>query len=126
MTEEGSLNCDHVECGNIDKVWQPHLVRGFPGGLKPHPYCVRCGYVKNIGSDRAAGIGYFINVISQIEKRMNIKGGAVRMRLAVMELEKIEGFDDAYSMTRYSQEKIFIDIIKRLYLIPERTIEQFL
>ncbi len=101
-------------------------MRGHSCGLKPHPFCVRCGYVKNIGSDRAAGIGYFINVISQIEKNRNIPGGSVRMRLAVRELEKIDDFEDAYSMTRYAQEKIFISIIKKLYQIPERTIEQFL
>jgi len=29
-------------------------------------------------------------------------------------------------MTRYAQEKIFISIIRKLYQIPERTIEQFL
>lgn len=98
----------------------------MPCGLKPHPFCLRCGYVKNIGSDRAAGKGYFINVISQIEKNLIIPGKSVRMRLAVRELEKIDDFEDAYSMTRYAQEKIFISIIRKLYQIPESTIQQFL
>ncbi len=71
-------------------------------------------------------MGYYINVISHIEKHMNIPGKSVRMRIAVRELEKIDDFEDSYSMTRYAQEKIFINIIKKLYQIPERTIEQFL
>jgi hypothetical protein len=81
-------------------------------GLKSHPFCIRCGMVKNTGSDRAVGKGYFINVISQIEKYLNIPGSSVRMRLIVKELEKMGDFEDAYSMSRYAQEKIFISIIK--------------
>ncbi len=82
--------------------------------------------VKNIGSDRALGRGYFINVISQIEKYLKIPGSSVRMRLVVKELEKIEDFDDIYSMSRYAQEKIFISIVKKHYQITDRTIQQFL
>jgi hypothetical protein len=95
-------------------------------GLKSHPFCIRCGMVKNIGSDRAVGKGYFINVISQIDKHLKIPGSSVRMRLIVKELEKIEDFDDAYFMSRYAQEKIFINIIKKYYRIPDRTIQMFL
>ncbi len=82
--------------------------------------------VKNIGSDRATGRGYFINIISQIEKYLKLPGASVRMRLIVKDLEKIEDFDDAYSMSKYAQEKIFISIIKKYYPIPDTTIQQFL
>ena len=82
--------------------------------------------IKNIGSDKAKGEGYFINAISRIEKYLKIPGSTVRMRIVVKELEKIEEFDDSFSMSKYDQEKIFISIIKKYYQIPDRTIQQFL
>jgi len=82
--------------------------------------------VKNIGSDRAVGKGYFINVLSLLEKHLKIPGSTVRMRLVVKELENIDDFEDAYSMSKYSQEKVFITIIKKYYKIPDKTIQQFL
>ncbi len=82
--------------------------------------------VKNIGPDKAVSIGYFINIISQIDKHLKIQGSSVRMRLAVKELEKIEDFEDVYSMSKHAQEKIFTSIVKKYYQIPDRTIQQFL
>jgi hypothetical protein len=120
------MKCDHIDCGNTEKVWLPYIVREHPIILKSHPFCIRCGMVKNIGSDRAIGRGYFINAISQIEKHLKIPGSSVRTRLVVKDLEKIEDFDDGYSMSKYTQEKVFIRIVKKYYQIPDRTIQQFL
>ena len=120
------MRCDHIDCGDAEKIWLPYVVRAHNNGLKSHPFCTRCGMVKNIGSDRAIGRGYFINVISQIEKHLKTPGSSVRTRLVVKELEKIEDFDDAYSMSKYSQEKIFISIVKKYYQLPDSTIQQFL
>lgn len=61
--------------------------------------------VKNIGADRAVSRGHFVNVISQLEKHLNIPGSSVRKRLVIGDLEKIEDFDDAYSMNRYRQDR---------------------
>jgi hypothetical protein len=121
-----TLRCDHINCGSTEKVWLPYIVREHTIGLKSHPFCIRCGMVKNIGSDRATSIGYFINVISQIEKHIKIPGSSVRMRQVVKDLEKIEDFEDEYSMSKYAQEKIFIDIVKKYYQIPDGTIQMFL
>ncbi len=120
------LKCDHVDCGNTEKVWLPYVLRERPIVLKSHPYCIQCGMVKNIGSDRAKGTGYFINALSLMEKHLKIPGSSVRMRLVVKELEKIDDFEDAYSMSKYAQEKIFIEIIKKFYNLQDRTILQFL
>jgi hypothetical protein len=120
------MKCDHIECASIEKVWLPHILREHPKGLKSHPFCIRCGMIKNIGSDKAKGRGYYINVISQIQKHLKIPGSTVRMHLVVKELEKIEDFDDSFSMTKYNQEKILISIIKKYYQIPEITIQRFL
>ncbi len=128
MLEKGwkNLKCDHVDCGNTEKVWLPYMVRERLIVLKSHPYCIHCGIVKNIGSDRAAGIGYFINALSQMEKHLKLPGSSVRIRLIIKDLEKIEDFDDTYSMSKYAQEKVFISTVKRYYQIPDRTIKQFL
>ena len=126
MKRGKTLKCDHIDCGNNEKVWLPHMVREDSKGLKSHPYCILCGTVKNIGSDRAKGRGYFINVVSKIEKYLKLPGSSVRMRLIVKELEKIEDFDDAYSMSKYNQEKTFIGVIKKYYHIPDKTVQQFL
>lgn len=115
-----------MDCGNIEKVWLPYVVRERPIVLRSHPYCTQCGMVKNIGSDRAKGTGYFINALSRIEKHLKMPGSSVRMRLVAKELEKVDDFEDAYSMSKYAQEKIFIDIIKKFYNLPDRTIQQFL
>lgn len=120
------MKCDHVDCGNKEKVWLPFMIKEHPSGLKSHPFCTRCGMVKSIGSDKAVGRGYFINVISQIDQYLKLPGSSVRMRLVVKDLEKIEDFDDVYSMSKYAQEKVFTNIIKKYYRIPERTIQQFL
>ena len=120
------MKCNHIDCGSAEKVWLPYLVREHNSGLKSHPFCIQCGAVKNIGSDKAKNRGYFINIISQIEKYLNIPGSSVRVRLVVKDIEKIEDFDDAYSMSKYNQEKIFIGILKKYCQIPDRIIEQFL
>jgi len=120
------LKCDHVDCGNTEKVWLPYIIREHPIVLKSHPYCIHCGMVKNIGPDRAVGIGYFINALSRMEKYFKLPGSSVRMRLIVKELQNIEDFEDDYSMSKYSQEKIIINIIKKYYDIPDRIIQQFL
>ena len=57
-----------------------------------------------------------------MDKHLKIPGSSVRMRLVARELEKIEDFEDAYSMNKYAQEKIFIEIIKKYYNLPDRTI----
>lgn len=120
------MKCDHVDCGNIEKVWLPYSIREHPVVLRSHPYCIHCGMVKNIGSDRAVGSGYFINALSQMEKNLRLPGSSVRMRLVAKELENIEDFEDNYSMTKYAQEKTFIKIIKKYYMLPERVIQQYL
>jgi hypothetical protein len=120
------LKCDHIDCGSNEKVWLPYMMKEHHMGLKIHPFCIRCGTIKNIGSDRAIGRGYFINVISRIERHLNLPGSSIRMRLIAKDLEKIDDFDDTYSMSRYSQDKVFISLVKKYYQIPESTVKRFL
>ncbi|GFO95928.1 nucleoside-diphosphate-sugar epimerase [groundwater metagenome] len=35
-------------------------------GLKSHPYCIQCGMIKNISSDRERPLGYYMNILSHL------------------------------------------------------------
>lgn len=111
------MSCDHKPCGNIQKVWLPYEVRGHMKGLKSHPYCLRCGAVKNISSDRAKPLGYFMNVLSSLHVTK------VQTRLIAKDLEELEDFDDAFSISSFIQEQIFINIVKKYSSLPEHTIK---
>ena len=67
-----------------------------------------------------------MNVLSNLDQHLKIPGSSVRMRLVAKELENIGDFEDIYSMSKYAQERVFINIIRKYYQVPERTIEQFL
>ena len=120
------LKCEHKECGSKEKVWLEFQVKENLQGLKLHPYCIRCGMVRNVGSDKAKGSGYYINVLSDMEKHLKIPGSNVRMRLVAKELGKIEDFDDVYSMSKYIQDRTFTNIVKKYYQIPESVIQSYL
>lgn len=119
------MNCAHKSCGSDDKVWLPFAVAGANKGLKLHPYCVRCGSVMNISSDRARSIGYYVNVLARMGHR---KGGItkVQMRLIVKALEGCDGFEDSYLMTGYAQRNIFIDVVKKYCNFSEHLVSSVL
>jgi hypothetical protein len=115
-------NCKHESCGAAEKVWLPYEFEGRSRGLKPHPYCIHCGVLKNISSssaDRAKPLGYYTNILA----RLGIT--KVQIRLIVKELERMN-FDDIYSMTRSEQEGLFIRGVKKYSKVPEDTIRAFL
>jgi len=100
------IHCKHESCGVAEKVWLPYEFEGRSKGLKPHPYCIHCGVVKNTSPDRAKKLGYYVN---ELAKKPITK---VQMRLIIKELENM-CFDDAYSMTKSAQEEIFRSVIQK-------------
>lgn len=119
--------CLHRDCGNKERVWLPYEVRGLYKGLRAHSYCTDCGTVKNISPDRAKDIGYFINILSNIGKRLeNKKITQVQMRLIIKELEDTTGFKDTYGISKTDQEKIFIKTVRKHCNLPERLITEAL
>ncbi len=111
------MSCDHKLCGNIQKVWLPYEVRGHMKGLKSHPYCLLCGAVKNISSDRAKPLGYFMNIVSSLPVTK------VQTRLIAKDLEELEDFEDAFSISSFMQEQIFVNIVKKYSSLHEHTIK---
>jgi hypothetical protein len=99
-------HCKHKSCGVAEKLWLPYEFEGRFVGLKPHPYCIHCGIVKNISLDRAKSVGYYVNRLA----RMCIT--KAQMRIIIKELENMN-FDDAYSMTKSAQDKVFISVVQK-------------
>jgi hypothetical protein len=116
-------SCLHKSCGNTEKIWLPYLFRGRECGLKAHPYCVACGAIKNLSSDRPREIGYYMNVIAELGHKTKIS--QVQARLIVKEIEKLE-LDDKYGMDRNQQEKLFVDIVSKCLHLPKLAISALL
>ena len=117
-------NCKHESCGTAEKVWLPYEFEGRSRGLKPHSYCILCGAVKNMSSKskskKAKRMADYTNILA----RLGIT--KVQIRLIAKELERIQDFDDVYSMTRSEQEGLFIDAVKKHSKVREDTIRAFL
>lgn len=119
------MGCIHESCGNIDKVWLQFVIDDRINGLKPHPYCIHCGAVKNISTDKPKTAAYYINLLSKIDRQV-FKLTKVQIRLIVKELESIKNFEDVYSMRRDIQEKIFIKVVKNYCNMSEKYITSIL
>ncbi|MDF1534067.1 MAG: hypothetical protein P1P69_06145 [Methanosarcinaceae archaeon] len=119
------MTCSHKSCGSVDKIWLPHEFHVGSKGLKSHVYCINCGAVKNISTDRLKKTSYYINSLSKVDRRI-IKLTQVQMRLIVKKLEGIKDFDDGYYMTRHAQEKTFIKVVKNYCNVSEEYIASIL
>ncbi|MDD5474851.1 MAG: hypothetical protein PHU34_12020 [Candidatus Methanoperedens sp.] len=86
-------------------------------GLKSHPYCIKCGAVKNISSDRAKPSGYFMNILSHLPVTK------VQVRLIAKDIEELGDFDDGFSISSFLQEQIFINLVKKYSSLSEFTIK---
>lgn len=106
-------HCKHESCGAAEKVWLPYGFEGRSRGLKPHSYCIHCGVVKSISSDRAKPMGYYTNILAKMPITK------VQMRLIIRELENMD-FDDVYSMTGSEQEKVFSSVVQKYCKVSEQ------
>ena len=113
--------CEHRSCGSSEKVWLTHTYRGRECGIKQHPYCVECGLIKSLSSDKPRKIGFYINIIASLGQRLKIT--QVQMRLISMELQNA-GLEDSYGMDRHQQETLFTQIVKKYLPVPEQMIRE--
>ena len=114
---------EHKVSGSKEKVWLPYYFEGRERGLKPHPYCVECGLIKNLSSDRLHSNGFFMNVLAEHGKRHKI--AQVQIRLIVFEMEK-QMLDDQFGLDRQQQEKLFVEIVTRILNVPARVVSELL
>ncbi len=109
----------HQSCGREERIWFPTAC-----GEVAHPWCVKCGVVKNISDDKAKRMGYWINILTEIANYFGI--AKVQQRLAIKALEAYDGFEDTYAMTGSAQKKIFAEIVKKYFKLNERTVYSFI
>ena len=115
--------CDHQSCAFEKRAWLPlHSSRGSDVTL--HPWCEKCGLVKNISDDRPYKIGYWMNVLTRLAHFLRLT--QCQKRLIAKELESYEWFTDMYGITGSTQKALFIEIIKKYCAINLNTIDSFL
>jgi len=101
-----TTHCKHKSCGATEKVWLPYEFDDRGRGLRPHSYCIHCGVVQNVSSDRAKSMGYYTNILA----KMSIT--KVQMRLIVKDLEN-RNFDNIYFMTGAEQREVFSSVVQK-------------
>jgi len=113
--------CTHQSSTWPNTSWLPLTTGIIHHGLANHPYCIHCGTVKNISSDRGKGLGYYTSALGRVKELKSIQ-----VRLISKELRAYSGFDDTYAMTGTDQKKIFIKTVRKYANIPEHTIIKYL
>jgi len=96
--------------------------------LKLHPYCSKCGSVKNISSMGAVSAGFFANILARMKADFDKKGYRIsqtQIRLVMKELEAREAFDK-FSLSFEAQKMIFIDVVSKYIKISRWKIEEYL
>lgn len=104
------------------KDWAP-MQNGI---LKLHPYCNKCGTVKNVSSDKGKKISYFVASLSELRKILEKRGYKIsdaQIRLIIKELSEIDGFDDTWWITFSKQKEIFISIVRKYVRVSREVIE---
>jgi hypothetical protein len=107
------------------KDWTP-MQNGI---IKLHPYCNKCGTVKNVSSDKGKKISYFVSSLSKLRGILEKKGyriSDVQIRLIIKELSEIDGFEDTWWITFSKQKEIFISVVKKYVKVSEEVIESIL
>jgi len=107
-----------------EKDWLP----ASNGIMKLHPFCHKCGVVRNISSDHGREVGYFINSLSELRNHMERKGYKIskaQMRLIIREFEE-KGLDDVYSVTFSKQREGFAEIVREYTGVSEDLVKGFL
>ncbi|MBO8183644.1 MAG: hypothetical protein H0Z28_12800 [Archaeoglobus sp.] len=113
--------CSHQDSPKKD--WLPIS----NGAMKQHPFCQKCGIVRNISSDRGKDVGYFINSLAELTNYLEMRGYRIskaQKRLIIKEFEE-NGFGDSYSITFSSQKKGFTEIVVRHVKVSKYLVENF-
>lgn len=116
---------EHVDCGHHEQVWLPPSSASVEQrALVRKSFCLRCGLVRNVGSDRARPIGYWTaavvgirNALEREHKRSPhsiAKLPVAQVRLILKEMLSTPGFDDPYAMTKSAQVDL---VLKALWKV---------
>ena len=113
--------CSHKSCGLENQVWLPTF-GSFDVAM--HPWCVKCGQVKNISDDKGKKLGFWINNLSKIAKYYKLT--QVQLRIISKELECHKEFDDNYGITGSYQKELFKNILSKHYNLNLKVIDSII
>jgi hypothetical protein len=116
---------EHVDCGHEEMVWlPPSSAKVEQRALRRKSFCLQCGMVRNVGSDRALPIGFWTSAVIRIRNVLErehrraphaiAKLPAAQVRLILREMIATPGFDDPYAMTRSAQVELVLKAIHKV------------
>lgn len=103
------------------KVW----LNSHNGIVKKHPYCMVCGTVKNVSSDRGKKMSHFVLALSKLKKVLknkNYKVSEAQIRLILKELKDLD-FGDVWWITYTKQREIFIRVVQKHIRVSRELLE---
>ncbi len=125
--------CEHDETHSDESLWQPpSRSERMHSPVQKKPYCKKCGKMKYLGSAPAKKIGFYLNLLGEIQKRSDIlrKRGVKGMRLTDVQkrmiikiLESDEFFLDKFANNLYSQHDMFRNCLLQNSSIPPYLID---
>jgi len=115
---EGRSSCAHEDCGHRERIFCPpqdKRITRVP--VQKIPYCLKCGVLKNVSSDKARLVGWYTNLLRLVNYNIALSFGKIsqaQQRLIIGEIEKVQDFEDRYQMTRSSQLDMFFVAIHKV------------
>ncbi len=109
---------EHRECGTRERVW---LAKdgGSSASAAKHPYCVRCGTVRNLTWPKAKPLGYYLSGVAALKeylerspihpKLARVQGHLITTRLAAR-----HEFEDPYGVSGQAQIDAYLGVIRAL------------
>lgn len=116
---EGMVTCTHQSCGYGERLWLP-TAEDTRSDARPHPWCVRCGLLKNISDDRPKKLGYWMNILAKISHDFSLK--QCQRRLLSKQIADMDCFHDLYGVTFSSQQQVFLSSLKKLIRVNEQAV----
>lgn len=113
--------CSHRSCGLEKQEWLPMY---GSKDVARHPWCVKCGQVKNITDDKTKKLGYWMNALAEIANYYSLK--QVQKRVISTELANHEEFNDTYGITGSYQKELFKSILNKYYKISSKVIDSII
>lgn len=109
--------CVHQDCGQREREYLPPINPYLcTTPTQKTPWCINCGNFKNISSDRARSLGYYTNLITNMNKKLRLNGYSLsqcQIRLIIKDLEQDLEFQDTYHMTYTAQMERLKKIIRK-------------
>lgn len=75
---EGRFSCAREDCGRRERLYSPPRDRRISRVLIQRiPYCMKCGVLRNISSDRAKLVGLYTNLLRIVNHNVALSSGKI-------------------------------------------------